>query len=685
MFQFPYFAMASDRADTAMPYHLFAECLRQQLPFLPFPREEEPDNQFWHTVIPILAVALACVAAPYIAGALFGVTTSAAAATATGATLVTATTATTTTVLVTTEIAQAALAGLVNASLQDVAVMAGVQDKFSYGQVFSAMTAAGVVGGSGATTELGAAASQATKVATLNVSRQLVQLAAGEIHRFDAMSVVTDVTAALATMGINKFISGESLVTSPDLKSVPETNRYMHLHQATGLVTELAVEQVRTGHISMESAAQHALGLVAMNGSLALDNTMTVDKRAGKDQGIVHTSRPGSTAHRKTAPVASSSHHTSVDLSDVRDNPTYHAASPSSSGLFGEKRFVSEARYQLSEQNRERMGQHPVSTPSASSSRSISVRTSLGHPSGSLADNVMHKPAGYYQQAMSDRYHALDAKWHITTRAAGLAEATFGAQLAVSAIEGGVLTWPTIAGPLIGAGVATLGADHAWAGAKTLVTGGHHDTFLSQALHSRGGNQLAADAILFGADLASSAPMVVANGASNLLSRGVNATQLVMDGLHSATDLAQSAMHGAALEAEHFLKPYPDPSRAGWSFFAGHSKMPGTAENSIYNQVEIPKVWSKRARINSAQLPVNGTIRFVPRENYSPSTPLIRGPNNGYLDRFGNEWVKGPSRTSGQAFEWDVQLSDLGKKKLGWRSRDGSHVNISLDGHFTHR
>ncbi|MHB1220751.1 MAG: hypothetical protein ACYC0J_02020, partial [Gammaproteobacteria bacterium] len=49
----PSFAIDSDRADTAMPYHLFAECLRQQLPFLPFPREEEPDNQFWHTVIPI--------------------------------------------------------------------------------------------------------------------------------------------------------------------------------------------------------------------------------------------------------------------------------------------------------------------------------------------------------------------------------------------------------------------------------------------------------------------------------------------------------------------------------------------------------------------------------------------------------------------------------------------------------
>jgi len=39
----------------------------------------------------------------------------------------------------------------------------------------------------------------------------------------------------------------------------------------------------------------------------------------------------------------------------------------------------------------------------------------------------------------------------------------------------------------------------------------------------------------------------------------------------------------------------------------------------------------------------------------------------------------------GQPFEWDVQLSDLGKKQLGWATRDGSHLNVSLDGRITHR
>lgn len=65
--------------------------------------------------------------------------------------------------------------------------------------------------------------------------------------------------------------------------------------------------------------------------------------------------------------------------------------------------------------------------------------------------------------------------------------------------------------------------------------------------------------------------------------------------------------------------------------------------------------------------------------------PLPRGPNKGYLDRFDNEWVKGPSRTQNEAFEWDVQLSSLGQKQLGWLSRDESHLNVSLDGRITHR
>ena len=95
--------------------------------------------------------------------------------------------------------------------------------------------------------------------------------------------------------------------------------------------------------------------------------------------------------------------------------------------------------------------------------------------------------------------------------------------------------------------------------------------------------------------------------------------------------------------------------------------------------------WTTKARIKAAQLPNEGRIRFIPRENYHPSIPLPKAPSNGYIDKFGNEWTKGPSRTSGQPFEWDVQLSNIGKKQLGWATRDNNHINVSIDGKITHR
>ena len=79
--------------------------------------------------------------------------------------------------------------------------------------------------------------------------------------------------------------------------------------------------------------------------------------------------------------------------------------------------------------------------------------------------------------------------------------------------------------------------------------------------------------------------------------------------------------------------------------------------------------WSKKGRIKNAGLPTKGKIRYVPSDGYNPSSQLPRGPNNGYMDKFDNEWVKGPSRTQGQAFERDVQFSK--KEKL---NSDGPHV-----------
>jgi hypothetical protein len=93
---------------------------------------------------------------------------------------------------------------------------------------------------------------------------------------------------------------------------------------------------------------------------------------------------------------------------------------------------------------------------------------------------------------------------------------------------------------------------------------------------------------------------------------------------------------------------------------------------------------TKKARIRAAQLPIEGKIRYVPPKNWSPSQPLPRGTQYGYLDRFGNEWTRGPSRTASEPFEWDVQLGIHATPGVKALSSDGKHINVSLRGRVTH-
>jgi hypothetical protein len=79
-------------------------------------------------------------------------------------------------------------------------------------------------------------------------------------------------------------------------------------------------------------------------------------------------------------------------------------------------------------------------------------------------------------------------------------------------------------------------------------------------------------------------------------------------------------------------------------------------------------------------------MRFVPSASDLKNGKLTK-KNNGYVDKFGNTWKKGPSRTKNEAFEWDVQLTSKSGalfKKLKF-SRDGKHLNVSLKGKITHK
>ncbi len=71
-------------------------------------------------------------------------------------------------------------------------------------------------------------------------------------------------------------------------------------------------------------------------------------------------------------------------------------------------------------------------------------------------------------------------------------------------------------------------------------------------------------------------------------------------------------------------------------------------------------------------LPRGGTRPYVsPRPEWLRSPP--RGPQGGYLDDGGNEWIPHPSPSGREeAFHWDVEHAD------------GSHTNIRPDGEVHH-
>lgn len=93
--------------------------------------------------------------------------------------------------------------------------------------------------------------------------------------------------------------------------------------------------------------------------------------------------------------------------------------------------------------------------------------------------------------------------------------------------------------------------------------------------------------------------------------------------------------------------------------------------------------------IKKHQLPWKGRIRYIPPKNWPTTQDLPRvkipGKSAAFVDRFGNIWTSGESRTKGQLFEWDVQLSRSGIQQLGKFTRDKRHLNVSLDGRITHK
>lgn len=104
-----------------------------------------------------------------------------------------------------------------------------------------------------------------------------------------------------------------------------------------------------------------------------------------------------------------------------------------------------------------------------------------------------------------------------------------------------------------------------------------------------------------------------------------------------------------------------------------------------------PKKATAKDRIKDEGLPTEGDFPFEAPKRYKPSEelPVVRdGRTKGYLDRFGNIWKKGPYHgkpgPNAPAHEWDIQLSEAGRRMWGQFARGKEYINVRPDGMLSH-
>ncbi len=76
--------------------------------------------------------------------------------------------------------------------------------------------------------------------------------------------------------------------------------------------------------------------------------------------------------------------------------------------------------------------------------------------------------------------------------------------------------------------------------------------------------------------------------------------------------------------------------------------------------------------LRQANLPTGGSYPFIPPKYWRTHQPLRKNSKGEFIDVRGRRWRKGPTRTEGETWEWDVQLPN------------GDHLNIDWSGNITH-
>lgn len=111
---------------------------------------------------------------------------------------------------------------------------------------------------------------------------------------------------------------------------------------------------------------------------------------------------------------------------------------------------------------------------------------------------------------------------------------------------------------------------------------------------------------------------------------------------------------------------------------SGTVSNPGSAAKSGKQKASRVKPEASRAKDGDhLRLPLTGSLRF-PVPKGADLAALEVGPNGGYLDRFGSEWI--PYKANGRLFAWRSNLSERGRLRIGLLADGQDFILVGIDG-----
>lgn len=208
----PPYMGSHNKANVARPYNqLKAIILGHLSTYIIFPKPKKPHQDVFGNLIKLIALAVIIYTAPILAGHLLG-------SAALLGTAGTAATLSSTDIIVT-----GIVAALEDAAVQGLAVgLLGIQSKFSFAEALETGITAGLGLTLGAKT-MEEIAQSALKIGTTATATQLIEMKAGLRDKFDARGVALQVSAFLASAGINKVMGNSANHMNTAAKNVVST------------------------------------------------------------------------------------------------------------------------------------------------------------------------------------------------------------------------------------------------------------------------------------------------------------------------------------------------------------------------------------------------------------------------------------------------------------------------------